>query len=148
MWRRDPVRFVQVDEQLMFGRLPDDALVAELQRLGVRKVIDLTAEHSASRRARDLDYTCVPMMDLAPPPAAAVCAAVEQIERARAVGAGVYLHCGIGYGRSAVVAARWLLDTGRVATVREAAQRVAAQRPTGLSAERLERCVSAVEEVG
>ncbi|MCA8973159.1 MAG: dual specificity protein phosphatase family protein [Planctomycetes bacterium] len=143
-WRRDPRPFAIIMDEVMFGRLPDRRLLAELKSLGVGAIVDLTAEHSAVPAARALDYTCVPMMDLAPPQPRDVRTAVGQVERALAAGLGVYLHCGLGYQRSAIVIACWLLETERATTTRAAALRVASARPMGLSADHLARELDAL----
>lgn len=132
-WRRDGRSFGRVDD-VLFGPLPDRALLAELRRQGVHSFVDLTAEHSAHRVERAMDYASVPMLDLAAPPAAALDEAVSRIEAARTRGGLVYVHCALGYGRSAAVVARWLLATGRAASTAAAAAAVQVARPGAVAA--------------
>ena len=132
---------------MFFGRLPDARLAAELRGAGVRAVVDLCAEHSEVKAMRQLRYCFVPMMDLATPERTALDAAAQGLEQERAREDGsVYVHCGLGFERSALVVAWWLKDSGRAESYGAAARTVAEARPGGLSAERLERVLVAAAE--
>jgi protein phosphatase len=56
-------------------------------------------------------------------------AAIEFINAHRHEGV-VYVHCKIGYSRSAAVVASWLMDGGLAATAGEAITRIRAVRPS------------------
>lgn len=124
-WRRDAQGAAEVADGVWFGRLPDPAL---LRRHGFRGVLDLTAEHDGPPAATGLTVERLPMLDLAMPNSASLTTAIEAVERLRACGP-VLIHCALGYGRSATVAAAWLLATGRETTPEAAAARVAVVRP-------------------
>ena len=124
-WRRDADGAAEVADGVWFGRLPDPEMI---QRYGFRGVLDLTAEHDGPQASSDLTVERLPMLDLATPPSASLVAAVAAVERLRARGP-VLIHCALGYGRSATVAAAWLLATGREPTPEAAAVRIAGVRP-------------------
>ena len=146
-WRQDSSGYAKVEDGVFFGRLPDARLAAELKRAGVAAVVDLCAEHSEVKAMRELRYCFVPMMDLAAPERAALDAAAQCLEQETAREDGsVYVHCGLGFGRSAVVVAWWLRSSGRAESYEAAATTVAEARPSGLSAARLEQVL--VEAAG
>jgi protein-tyrosine phosphatase len=90
-------------------------------------VVDLCAE-MPSRRNVEYRYVSVPMMDLVAPPLEQLTAAVEAIRMLQQFGK-VHVNCALGVGRSAVVGAAWLLDSGLVNSVEAAMAQVRAQRP-------------------
>lgn len=135
-FRRAAAPFADLGD-VLFGRLPDRALLARLRDRGVHAVLDLTAEHSEVRPL-DLEYGFAPMMDLAPPDPLAMRRALDFLAEQTPKGP-VYVHCALGYGRSGLVVTRWLVESGRAATPEQAAETVAAARPDGLTAERLLR---------
>ncbi|MEM8886190.1 MAG: serine/threonine protein phosphatase, partial [Planctomycetota bacterium] len=118
----------EVADGVCFGRLPDRALARERAARGVRTVVDLTAEHAVPHSLRGAGYVGVPMMDLAEPERAMLEAAADAIEHGRRRGA-VYVHCALGYGRSARAVAWWLWRTGRAHSLEQAGARVLAARP-------------------
>ncbi|SDY38894.1 phosphatase PAP2/dual specificity phosphatase family protein [Hymenobacter psychrophilus] len=91
-------------------------------------VLDLTAEFNLSSAARARPHQSVPLLDLVLP---------SQQELQRAVAAlhelwphrPVLVHCALGYSRSALVVAAWLLATGRAATPAEAVTHLRTARP-------------------
>jgi membrane-associated phospholipid phosphatase len=96
---------------------------------GVRAVLDLTGEFSETRAFRRLAYLNLPVLDLTAPSRDQLRAAVEFINANRHHGT-VYVHCKIGYSRSAAVVAAWLMDAGRAATADEAVARIRTARPS------------------
>jgi protein-tyrosine phosphatase len=77
---------------------------------GIALVVDLTAEFPAPRAlARGTPYLCLPTLDALAPSPDALRVAVERIT---ATSGGVYVHCALGHGRSATVAAAVLLARG------------------------------------
>ena len=123
--RRLPAR-VAIADGVWLGRFPS---VAETGSVGT--VIDLAAEFVRPRGAA-CTWVSIPMLDLVPAQADEVAAAVRAIDRARASGP-VLVCCALGFQRSAVVVAAWLVASGRAATRDQAAAMLsAAGRPVHL----------------
>ncbi len=123
LWTRGLPHAQPVLPDLLIGRVPTPA---ELRRLEVAAVVDLSAElpcPSAGHR-----YVNVPMLDLVPPSTDQIGRAVEAIASARTAGP-VLVCCALGFSRSAVATAAWLLNAGEAATVAEALDRVRRARP-------------------
>jgi len=93
---------------------------------GIAAVVDLTAELPA--RLPPEAYRCVPMLDLVPPLPAQIERACDALDEALRVGP-VLLCCALGYSRSALVAAAWLLRSGACASPQEAIAHVRRARP-------------------
>ncbi|SES74157.1 phosphatase PAP2/dual specificity phosphatase family protein [Hymenobacter actinosclerus] len=91
-------------------------------------VLDLTAEFNLSPAARARSHHSVPLLDLVLP-------SLEELQQAVAAlhrlwpHRPVLVHCALGYSRSALVVAAWLLATGRAATPAEAVAQLQAARP-------------------
>jgi protein-tyrosine phosphatase len=98
-------------------------------RQGVTAVVDLTGEFSEARTFRRLPYLNLPILDLTAPTPQQLRTAIDFINAHRAAGT-VYVHCKIGYSRSAVVLGAWLLDAGLATTPGEAVALLRAVRPT------------------
>jgi len=96
---------------------------------GVKAVLDLTGEFSETRAFRALPYLNLPVLDLTAPSPCDLRAAVEFINAHRHRGI-VYVHCKIGYSRSAAVVVSWLMDAGLAATTDEAVVRIRTARPS------------------
>jgi len=111
------------------GRLLNDGEAAEAVRAGVTAVLDLTAEFSEAASFRSVTYRNVPILDLTAPTSAQLNEAVEFIQSQVASGP-VYVHCKIGYSRSAAAVGAWLLASGTVKTADEAMARLRSVRPT------------------
>lgn len=137
-WRRTGP-YQRVADGLWLGRLPDAALAQKLRAEGVVAVLDLTAEHSAPAALRGLAYRNLPILDLTLP-------TVEQLHSGRellaelageqagkmaanAQAGGLYIHCGLGYSRSAAFAVVELLRRGIADHVDAAVAQVQAARP-------------------
>jgi len=110
---------------LWLGRAPGRA---DWQHLPAGAVLDLTAEFSLGRAARARPHRAVPLLDLAAPTPAELAGAVAALD-ALWPHAPVLVHCALGYSRSAVVVAAWLLHRGRAASPAEAEALVRAARP-------------------
>lgn len=121
LWaRKDPAR-VEVADGVWLGRFPT---AAECRSVGA--VVDMTSEFP--RRAFDGDWSCVPMLDLVAPEAAALRSAADKIESARRHGP-VLVCCALGYGRSAAALAVWLVRSGRAADPAAALAHLKKMRP-------------------
>jgi hypothetical protein len=97
------------------------------ERLGNLTVVDLTAE--MSEMASSERYVNLPVLDLTLPDLRTLRRIVRAIDGATKGGDGVYIHCALGYGRSAVVAAAYLLHAGLAEDVDGAMARVRECRP-------------------
>ena len=96
---------------------------------GVTSVLDLAAELDEVAAFRRLRYRSLPILDLTAP-------TMEQLDegvrflRAESRRGIVYVHCKIGYSRTAAFAAAYLLATRRVRTADEALARLRRVRPS------------------
>jgi protein-tyrosine phosphatase/membrane-associated phospholipid phosphatase len=98
-------------------------------REGVTAVLDLTAEFSESAPFRAVNYRNVPVLDLTSPTFEQLEEMAAFIEEESSEGI-VYIHCKIGYSRTAAAAIAFLLRTGKVRTVSEAIHFLRQVRPT------------------
>jgi protein-tyrosine phosphatase len=98
-------------------------------RKGVTAVLDLTAEFSEAEPFRSLIYKNIPLLDLTAPTLAQLEESAAFVDEQSKSGV-VYMHCKIGYSRTAGVAAAYLLRAGAVRTVAEAIEFVRRARPT------------------
>ncbi|MCD9032070.1 phosphatase PAP2/dual specificity phosphatase family protein [Luteimonas sp. Y-2-2-4F] len=118
--RRQPVP-VEVADGVWLGRIPGRGAREDFA------VVDVCAELSLPGGARAGDRV-VPMLDLVAPGPARLREAAAAIARARRRGP-VLACCALGYSRSALAVAAWLLLDGRAADPDEAVARVRAARP-------------------
>jgi protein-tyrosine phosphatase len=105
-----------------------DAEAVEAINAGVTAVLDLTAEFSESQPFRTLRYLNLPILDLTAPTQEQLAAAVEFIKSEPENGI-VYVHCKIGYSRSAAAVAAYLLDSGLAVNAEAALAHLRAVRP-------------------
>ncbi len=96
---------------------------------GVTAVLDLTAEFSETAPFRALTYRNLAILDLTAPTQDQLQEAVAFIAEEAAKGS-VYVHCKIGYSRSAAVTGAYLLATKQAATASEAVARLRSVRPS------------------
>jgi protein-tyrosine phosphatase len=96
---------------------------------GVSAVLDLTAEFSEPAPFRALTYRNIPILDLTAPTVDQLEDMAAFIEEESRKGV-VYVHCKIGYSRTAAAAAAYLLRTGTIRTVSEAIEFLRRARPT------------------
>ena len=123
-WTHADKRVDRVDSGVMLGRMPT---AGDLAEAGIGSVVDLTAELPFA--SRGLAYRNVPMLDLTLPTEAQLANAARAIEEALAEGPTLVC-CALGYSRSALACAAWLLLTGRAGTVEEALMRLRQARPS------------------
>ena len=90
---------------ILLGRVPNRK---ELEILGVTAIVDVSTELACAPGARA--YTNIPMLDLVPPGVAQLEQAVIAIETARPSGV-VLVCCALGFSRSALAVAAWLLTS-------------------------------------
>jgi protein-tyrosine phosphatase len=141
LWTRHTRAPVPVADGLLLGRIPTRR---ERQAAGVRSLVDVTAELPVD--AGDVAYRAVPMLDLLPPTAGQIDEAVAAVD-SLAAERPTWLFCALGYGRSATVAAAWLLASGGAAGMDEAIAVVRRARPeVALSAAHRQRLAAWHEE--
>jgi protein-tyrosine phosphatase/membrane-associated phospholipid phosphatase len=128
-YRRRCLPWNIVAPNVWIGRRLNPAEAATAVKLGVTAVLDLTAESSEAPSFLALEYLNLQILDLTAPTSAQLRAAVDFISAHRETGA-VYVHCKIGYSRSAAVVAAWLLDANLAASPQEAVAIVRTARPT------------------
>jgi protein-tyrosine phosphatase len=115
---------------VFFGRRLSEKEAAEFLRQHPNlTVIDLTSESKEATAFReDARYVPVPVLDLTVPDAATLARACAII-RDQLPHGPVFIHCLLGLGRSAYVAAAWLLESGRCTTPGEAVSAIRAIEP-------------------
>ena len=127
-YRRKGNAFAHITPSISMGRRLNNREAAELCESGVTAVLDLSAELSEVPAFRGLRYRCVPVLDLTAP-------SVDQLEEmarfiaAEAEKGQVYVHCKIGYSRSAAAIAAYMLLSRQAGTVNEAEAIIRQKRP-------------------
>ena len=96
---------------------------------GVAAVLDLTAEFSEPKPFRKINYRNIPVLDLTAPTQAQLVEMSEFIANNSRNGA-VYVHCKIGYSRSAAAVAAYLIMSGNASTAKEAFAIIRRVRPS------------------
>ena len=102
---------------------------ADWRQLPAHAVLDLAAEFNPPCATLARPYRSVPLLDLAVPTPAQLAEAVAALDALAAGPQPVLVHCALGYSRSAVVLAAWLLHTHRAATPAQAEAQLRAARP-------------------
>ena len=128
-YRRQGRPWDQLTPRVWIGGVLSRREAISCVREGVTAVLDLTAEFSEPSPFRALTYKNIPILDLTAPTTAQLDEIVSFIEHESATGI-VYLHCKIGYSRTAAVAAAYLLRSGAAASISEAIDRVRRVRPS------------------
>ena len=114
---------------LLMGKKLSAGESEALLECGVTAVLDLTAEFSEGEVLRRGVYLNLPILDLTAPTPAHLERAVAFIRQEIKEGV-VYVHCKIGYSRTAAVVGAYLLAAGESGTVDEAVARMRAARPS------------------
>jgi hypothetical protein len=127
-YHRSAPECLEVASNVVVGGWLDARDPVQFGKLKCTAVLDLTAEFSEWRRLRTGAYRNIPVLDLTLPAREDVRQAVEFIkdhaERGR-----VYVHCALGYSRSAGIAAAYVLATGGAETPEDAVAKIRAVRP-------------------
>lgn len=111
------------------GRKLTDREATEAGEQGITAILDLTGEFTEPPAFRALNYRNIPVLDLTAPTPEQVDEAVSFIDRHRQHGV-VYIHCKIGYSRTAAVAGAWLIKNGVVPNADAAIKMLRKVRPT------------------
>ncbi|MFZ1220486.1 MAG: phosphatase PAP2/dual specificity phosphatase family protein, partial [Chthoniobacterales bacterium] len=127
-YRRQSRAWDELTPRVWIGRTLNRREAAAAVQHGVTAVLDLTAEFSEPAPFRSVTYVNIPVLDLTAP-------TVEQLEEMAAFIASesatgiVYVHCKIGYSRTAAAAAAFLIRAGIVAELSEAVDLLRRVRP-------------------
>lgn len=119
----------EVTRGLLVGRTLTAAEATGALKQGVTAVLDLTAEFSEAAPFRAIKYCNLPILDLTVPTQDQLREGAAFIA-AEAANGTVYLHCKLGYSRSAAVAGAYLLASREAATAAEAVARLRKVRPS------------------
>jgi membrane-associated phospholipid phosphatase/predicted protein tyrosine phosphatase len=119
----------EISPGIWIGRKLNDSEAEAAARQGVTAVLDLTAEFDETRPFLQLQYLNVPILDLTAPTQEQLSRMAAFIERECSRGI-VYVHCKIGYSRSAGAVAAYLLSSRQAATVENVLSTIKAARPS------------------
>ncbi len=128
-YRRHCGPWDEVVPNVLIGSRLSNAEATRLIRSGVTAVLDLTSEFSEASPFLGLAYCNTPILDLTAPTPEHLQATTAFIAQHAKTGV-VYVHCKIGYSRSAAVVGAHLLATGQAANVAEAEVRLRQARPS------------------
>ena len=122
-WTRRLATANVISPGILLGRLPT---ASDLHALGVSTVVDLCAELPCPTPG--LHHVVIPALDLIPPTLEQIEHALTAIDSARATGP-VLVCCALGFARSALAVAAWLLHAGAATSPAAAVAQVQAARP-------------------
>jgi protein-tyrosine phosphatase len=128
-YRRQCRPWDQVTPAVWIGGVLGDQQAAVAISAGVTAVLDLTAEFSEAKAFRALHYRNIAILDLTAPTTQRLKQMAGFIEEESNKGI-VYVHCKIGYSRSAAAVAAYLIATGKADSVDEALGHVRRVRPS------------------
>ena len=128
-YRRQCRPWDQVTPGVLIGCRVTDREAAEAVRQGVTAVLDLTAEFSEAEPFLRVAYRNVPILDLTAPTLPQLREAAGFIREHAADGV-VYVHCKIGYSRSAAAVGAYLMTTDRAASAGDVEVMLRAVRPS------------------
>lgn len=114
---------------LWLGRRLNQTEAKQAIRQGVTAVLDLTTEFSEPAAFRAARYLNLPILDLTAPSLEQLATAIAFLQRENPLGT-VYVHCKIGYSRSAAVIGAYLCATGQATSVEEALSMLLQARPS------------------
>ncbi|MBM0742981.1 dual specificity protein phosphatase family protein [Phormidium sp. CLA17] len=92
--------FDKIDENVYLGCRLGASDKRDIEKLGIKSVLDLTCEFSETPALRRLSYRCIPILDTRAPSLESLKSGAEWIQEESAKGP-VYVHCALGHGRSA-----------------------------------------------
>jgi protein-tyrosine phosphatase/membrane-associated phospholipid phosphatase len=119
----------RITSNLWIGRALSDAEAARAVQDGVTAVLDLTAEFDEPLPFRNLAYRQLPVLDLTAPTPAQLAEALAFIRDHLRSGI-VYIHCKIGYSRSAAIVGAALIASGEADSADAAVARLREARPS------------------
>ena len=128
-YRRQCKPWNQVIPRIWIGTKLSQGEAVEAKHQGVTAVLDLTAEFSETAAFLGLVYRNVPILDLTRPNLAQLEEAVGFITQ-QAVAGTVYVHCKVGYSRTAAVVGAYLLASNHARTSDQAVTILRTARPS------------------
>lgn len=128
-YRRHCHAWNRVTDSVWIGRILTNEEATHAINEGVTAVVDLTVNFSEARPFRDIEYLHLPVLDLTAPNADQIDAAVSFIATESRQGI-VYIHCKIGYSRSAVIIGAYLISSGIASDADDAISRLRQVRPS------------------
>jgi len=118
----------EVTPQVWMGRLLSRREAVSAVGAGVTAVLDLSAEFSEAAPFRAVVYHNIPILDLTAPTRDQLREMAAFIDE-RSQSGIVYVHCKIGYSRTAAAVAAYLLHSGKAGNVSEAIAMLRQVRP-------------------
>jgi protein-tyrosine phosphatase len=128
-YRRQGRAWNELTPRVWIGGVLSENEAREAVRQGVTAVLDLTAEFSEAAPFRSMTYRNIPILDLTAPTVHQLEEMAEFIADEFRTGI-VYVHCKIGYSRTAAAAGAYLLRAGLADTGPEAVALVRSVRPS------------------
>lgn len=119
----------KIEPSVWIGRWLSDSEAKQAVDSGVTAVLDMSDAFSEAKPFVEGKYLHLPVLDLTAPTPEQLAEAVKFIQQHATQGV-VYVHCKIGYSRSAAVVAAWLISTGKAGTVDDAITHLKDKRPT------------------
>ena len=127
-YRRQCRAWNELTPQVWIGGVLNQGEAAEAVRNRVTAVLDLTAEFTEPAPFRAVTYRNIAVLDLTAPTVDQLHAMAAFIDEESRKGI-VYIHCKIGYSRTAAAAGAYLLRVGTVRTLPEALNLLRQVRP-------------------
>jgi protein-tyrosine phosphatase len=128
-YRRQCRPWDEVTPNVWIGSALNNREAARAVAAGVTAVLDLTAEFTAAKPFRVLSYHNIQIFDLTAPTQAQLEEIAAFIEEQSASGI-VYVHCKIGYSRSAAAVIAWMIRSDIAGSVADGIERLRAVRPS------------------
>ncbi len=128
-YRRQCHPWDEIVPGVLIGRQLNAAEAAEAIRQGTTAVLDLTAEFTEAAPFLTISYRQLPILDLTAPTVDQQREAARFIAEQAAEGT-VYVHCKVGYSRSAAIVGAYLLASGQAAAAEEAVSLLRKARPS------------------
>jgi protein-tyrosine phosphatase len=128
-YRRQCRSWDEVTPQIWIGGKLGSRSANKALSAGVASVLDLCAEFSEAKPFRKINYKNIPVLDLTAPTQAQLLEISEFIDNHSRPGA-VYIHCKIGYSRSAAAVAAYLIMSGKANSAEEAFAKIRRVRPS------------------
>jgi predicted protein tyrosine phosphatase len=122
-------RWDEVVPGVLMGRKLNEREAEEAIRSGVTAVLDLTSEFSETKPFLATRYLNIPILDLTAPTQDQLRQMAEFIEKNRN-GGKIYVHCKIGYSRSAGAVGAYLLASGTATSAEQAIGILRQARPS------------------
>jgi protein phosphatase len=129
LYARQCAPWDQLAPGLWIGRQLVEAEAETLREEGITAVLDLTAEFPEPLALMEMHYRSLPMLDLTAPDEQQMTTALNFIAREIEKGS-VYVHCKIGYSRTAAIAGSYLIHSKLARAPDEAIAMLRAARPS------------------